>query len=471
MKRILFKENGIATQSVPNGYKAMGLKSGDLVLDDQNSIIEKFNTPQNLIYMPGLIPDEDLGNGIVIRQNRSQNIDLDLSAGNYSNIIFEDYQFKSLTLPKKWGSNLTTAQLLVSTLDTNPTQITLADYPNLTMIKGHGICRNGTKPYNFEITDEVIDLPNLRSLGFLGSKQCLPVKTGPSIKIMARSNNTICLGSNDLKSFEIDFSSFTHSNLYSDGTKEFSFATKLFSQNVTSITFSNMGVYDNRVGGSMIFDFDSTPLTTESIDNILLSIDNAFPDTIGSPGSISITQDDVVISGPSLIIGESYVIDSLNGSDDFTNVGFVSTGTTFSATGTTPTDWSNSTNVYALSYGNVAEAEFYFNNQVPVDGTYSDGTIHLVVLGGTISHAELVTPNGGYNITPGPVNYEELYDGGAFKLYDEYRRIIWQGISGTHDLIIKYTRVTRTGSPTDGQSNVNKLSLESKGWTVNVNSY
>lgn len=47
----------------------------------------------------------------------------------------------------------------------------------------------------------------------------------------------------------------------------------------------------------------------------------------------------------SLIVGHIYVIAALNAGDDFANVGYVSEGTPFTATGTTPTDWSNGTTV------------------------------------------------------------------------------------------------------------------------------
>lgn len=44
-----------------------------------------------------------------------------------------------------------------------------------------------------------------------------------------------------------------------------------------------------------------------------------------------------------LVVGKSYLIVTLVSGDVFTNVGYVSAGTPFTATGTTPTTWSNST--------------------------------------------------------------------------------------------------------------------------------
>ncbi len=45
----------------------------------------------------------------------------------------------------------------------------------------------------------------------------------------------------------------------------------------------------------------------------------------------------------SLIVGNTYLIQELQSGDDFTNVGYVSENNVFTATGTTPTDWTNST--------------------------------------------------------------------------------------------------------------------------------
>jgi hypothetical protein len=46
-----------------------------------------------------------------------------------------------------------------------------------------------------------------------------------------------------------------------------------------------------------------------------------------------------------LVVGREYLIDALVLGDDFTNVGFVTAGVPFTATGTTPTDWTNGTAV------------------------------------------------------------------------------------------------------------------------------
>lgn len=52
------------------------------------------------------------------------------------------------------------------------------------------------------------------------------------------------------------------------------------------------------------------------------------------------------ISSGSLINGAWYVISNIAAGDDFSNVGYVSSGVPFQATGTTPTSWTNGTLVY-----------------------------------------------------------------------------------------------------------------------------
>jgi hypothetical protein len=60
-----------------------------------------------------------------------------------------------------------------------------------------------------------------------------------------------------------------------------------------------------------------------------------------------------------LVIGEEYVIDSLEAGDDFTNVGYVSEGVIFTATGTTPTNWSNGSTVLFLT-----QSQPVINNEI-----------------------------------------------------------------------------------------------------------
>jgi hypothetical protein len=62
-----------------------------------------------------------------------------------------------------------------------------------------------------------------------------------------------------------------------------------------------------------------------------------------------ITQEDVVLNGGELIVGHTYFISDYIEGDDFTNVGadLNEAGITFVATGTLPTDWTNSSSLIA----------------------------------------------------------------------------------------------------------------------------
>ena len=54
-----------------------------------------------------------------------------------------------------------------------------------------------------------------------------------------------------------------------------------------------------------------------------------------------ISQTVIYLYSGLLVVGQKYIVDVLEAGDDFTNVGYVSTGVIFTATGTTPTNWSN----------------------------------------------------------------------------------------------------------------------------------
>lgn len=60
----------------------------------------------------------------------------------------------------------------------------------------------------------------------------------------------------------------------------------------------------------------------------------------------NITEQESVATSGTLTIGVLYLIEQLQDGDDFSNVGYVTDGTPFEATGTTPTIWDNSTQVW-----------------------------------------------------------------------------------------------------------------------------
>lgn len=467
-RRILFKENEL-TGSAPTGYRFVGIKDSKLSTVGTNSqITEEFNTPQTFIVVSGLYEGDDLGGGFTIGPSRVHKIDYDLSGGNYSTIFIDGANFKSFKLPVYHGRNLFYSRLEVQTLSSTPTEITLSNYPNLSCIKGTGLCYNGSKPYNFEIKDEVIDLPNLKAIGFYGSKTCTPVKTQPSLRIVAHPDCNYSLASNNLSSLELDFSSFTYSFAGNvDNDPEYYYNIQVLSQNVSYLTFSNLSTYDNTNLSVFNFIFDGMPLTQTCIDDILSKLDTAFPNNI-SNSTISIQQE-YSISGGQLVVGESYLIESLNGSDDFSNVGFVSTGVPFVATGINPNDWSSSTSVYTF-YGIPLSFTLSFVDQVLPDGKYYNEGFYLEVNSGVITHSEILTPNstGNNSYYPG---YQWALSGENFYLLDEYGRRTFQGIKSIHEVLVTVNSVTRPSAPTDGQNNTNKLSLESKGWAIRVNSH
>jgi hypothetical protein len=480
-RRILLKEDGLGSNLAPLGYRFIGLKDSNLASVGTSSKVEEFNTPQVFVVYPAFYFVEDLGNGFEVGPSGIQKVDYDLSGGNYTNISIEGTGFNSLTLPESWGRNLYNLMLEIQTLNSNPTEITLSNYPNLSSIKGTGLCTNGSKPYNFEIKDEVIDSRNLKSIGFYGSKRCTPVKTGPSLRIATHPNCNYSLGANSLESIELDFSSFTYSTFPSySSLPRYDFHISLFSQNVNYLTFSNLSVYDDAYDSDLIFNFNGMSLTQSSVDQILLDLDTAFPYNMSNSPTINIEQQ-LTINPDSgyneLVEGESYVIESLNGSDDFSNVGFVEVGVPFVATGTTPTNWSNSTTVFTF-YGMVKDYTLEIIDQAPADGKYVLGYLYapqkvrdfyIVVSGGVITYSELLTPTL-INSTFYPGQTIDL-DVEDLRLIDEWGIVLFRGESPFHDIRLTVNSVTRTSAPTDGQNNTNKLSLESKGWKVNVNSY
>jgi len=128
----------------------------------------------------------------------------------------------------------------------------------------------------------------------------------------------------------------------------------------TGITWS-FGEYADRISFSidqtnytniLITEIDFDGVSMDSQDDFETGITAMFPGLAGggpSSGSsvaynLVITQDANQTSGV-LIVGRRYTVTTLEAGDDFANVGYVSTDVEFVATGTTPTDWSNGSNV------------------------------------------------------------------------------------------------------------------------------
>lgn len=104
-----------------------------------------------------------------------------------------------------------------------------------------------------------------------------------------------------------------------------------------------------------------------------------------------------------LVVGKTYVIgqlcdDGLGNYDDFSNVGYVSEGTPFVATGTTPTVWTNGTPVHNLTdlptlnvldsnFENPITIGFWNNSGIIRPSLISMGefTNNIIQLGGGVS--------------------------------------------------------------------------------------
>ncbi len=100
-------------------------------------------------------------------------------------------------------------------------------------------------------------------------------------------------------------------------------------------------------------------------------------------------------SGFTLIVGDQYAIYVLEVGDNFANVGYVSAGVVFKATGPIPTDWTNGSTLFVLSEGapvirklrDEIEGTFYINTLPTLklelkndSGVFPIGKSHVYVL-------------------------------------------------------------------------------------------
>lgn len=102
-------------------------------------------------------------------------------------------------------------------------------------------------------------------------------------------------------------------------------------------------------GEQIVFELDNT--TYETFAALLVAI-VGFITVTERPYTVYkalMSQTTVADTSGTLVEGKTYIIDSLKTGDDFSNVGYVEEGTAFVATGTTPTDWTNSTSVMNLT--------------------------------------------------------------------------------------------------------------------------
>lgn len=82
-----------------------------------------------------------------------------------------------------------------------------------------------------------------------------------------------------------------------------------------------------------------------SLDTLIKKVDTVYNKVNYKSYVALLTQGLADATSGSLIVGHVYNIVTLQAGDDFSNVGYVSQGVDFVATGTTPTDWTHSTRV------------------------------------------------------------------------------------------------------------------------------
>ena len=88
---------------------------------------------------------------------------------------------------------------------------------------------------------------------------------------------------------------------------------------------------------------------SSALDLVKITQVNLTTSNYGSFYHLNKGSDGVTATSGVLEVGKDYLIKSLQAGDDFSNVGYVSDGTIFTATGTTPTTWTNSTEVIFIT--------------------------------------------------------------------------------------------------------------------------
>jgi len=157
------------------------------------------------------------------------------------------------------------------------------------------------------------------------------------------------------------------------------------------------------------------------------------------------------LTSGSLVVGKEYIIDTFVDGDDFVNVGGTNvTGTVFTATGTTPTAWTNSSSL--RTQGNVAD----YNSSGITDATWfdasgngNDGTNSgATVVNKQISHAENV----------------DIVDAGSIITATQVEAALQENRTAINLNTSKETNATHTGQVTgDGALTVDKIAITGQG--------
>jgi len=91
--------------------------------------------------------------------------------------------------------------------------------------------------------------------------------------------------------------------------------------------------------------------------------------------SLLLRYNEEILTSGSLVIGKTYVIPTLINGDNFTNVGYTSEGTPFTASGQFPLIWDGGTEV--LSH-NISGSRIFYNNiddEIEISYDYQNGFI------------------------------------------------------------------------------------------------
>lgn len=142
--------------------------------------------------------------------------------------------------------------------------------------------------------------------------------------------------------------------------------------------------------------FDGLKSVKDILKNIFSSITSLETNSVivlSNTGLVNTFQ-----TSGSLVIGGLYNIPFLELGDNFTNVGYVSNSSLFIATGTTPTNWSNSTSVQKYTSNAIIEFNDIDNNILIKAHTTDNSSfsILLTITNGKFINNKIFTTNSAY---------------------------------------------------------------------------
>ena len=501
-RRILFKEDSLINlANPPSGYKFVGYNVGTFSERQSNGDIIPIGSGSNSeippmnYYLNRNKAVFNSGNDHLTlsitgkdgpRNLQYTFLDVDLSKGNYYGIYIED-DVRSLKLPVDYKNNLSRLVLFGVHNETQPIELNLSDYPNLDWClirEMYGQYNSGQlliRP-NFLITDTVIDFPKAGAIWLGNCDYTLSTEfLSNNLEIRPYNSQYVSIATKSLNTVNIDYSYFDQGQ-YDPETETIKYGSSVFvsnSPNLTSLTISGLSFSNLSNASSFSLDFQSNNFTPETVDNILSTVDNYFTQSLsmGNDSFINVSNDyylneGIFAIGEDFVVGQNYVIDEVISGDDFTNIGYVSPGVEFTATGTTPTNWL-STNVYfGSSFGSIKSISFVSADFEIQDGCYainlSNSQYGLTFSSGVATSFQLM------NHTPKVstqsrdyIGKEVSVSGDSFYLYAPNGNPLWIG-NPIGIATFSVTDIYRNTTPTGGTQNSNYQSLVSKGWNVKI---